>query len=69
MAEPVAPIVASTSDAVVTQEPTAKKTQDYEDLFPKLPGAAPTSISGMLYLLFSCLFTFFLNVLFTFFFL
>jgi polyribonucleotide nucleotidyltransferase len=46
MAEPVAPIVASTSDAVVTQEPTAKKTQDYEDLFPKLPGAAPTSISA-----------------------
>ena len=38
MAEP------STSDAVV-QEPT-KKSQDYEDLFPKLPGAAPTSISG-----------------------
>ena len=34
----------STSDAVV-QEPT-KKSQDYEDLFPKLPGAAPTSISG-----------------------
>jgi len=38
MAEP------STSDAVV-QEPT-KKSQDYEDLFPKLPGAAPTSISA-----------------------
>ena len=38
MAEP------STSDAVI-QEPT-KKSQDYEDLFPKLPGAAPTSISG-----------------------
>ena len=52
MAEP------STSDAVV-QEPT-KKSQDYEDLFPKLPGAAPTSISGIIIhiILDTCLFTF-----------
>ena len=38
MAEP------STSDAVVQEQ---QKSQDYEDLFPKLPGAAPTGISGM----------------------
>ena len=51
MAEP------STSDAVV-QEPT-KKSQDYEDLFPKLPGAAPTSISGNNYIILdTSLFTF-----------
>merc|ERR1719412_2365659 len=37
MAEP------STSDAVVQEQ---QKSQDYEDLFPKLPGAAPTSISA-----------------------
>jgi len=48
MAEP------STSDAVVQEQ---QKSQDYEDLFPKLPGAAPTGISGMY--LFCCLFTFF----------
>merc|ERR1719412_759422 len=37
MAEP------STSDAVVQEQ---QKSQDYEDLFPKLPGAAPTSVSA-----------------------
>merc|ERR1719412_1074122 len=37
MAEP------STSDAVVQEQ---QKSQDYEDLFPKLPGAAPTGISA-----------------------